>query len=213
MSRPECPGRKSFCRNSVVEGWTSASSQPKPHPIAAAHAVRAVVDQPQPLHVVHVKRRPRPQATIAPVAAQARFSPAPVASGPTLLSGPPHPPSLCETVHRGVGEPAPGLVSFPPGAAEAPSAEGPGNSVTEAAIPSISLPEPWTGGSVEGSPPGAIGSEILSPPPTPGNGEPTVGILPISPIPERSEWGLMLVGIGAVGYGLRSRRRSLWKPS
>lgn len=127
----------------------------------------------------------------------------------------PNPPSLCETVHRGVGEPAPTLVSFPPGAAKAPSAEGPGNPVTEAAIPWAGLSEPSTGGSGGGSPPGAIGSEILGPVPAPGNGEPAppVGILPISPIPEPSDWGLMLIGLGAVGHGLRSRRRRLWRPS
>jgi hypothetical protein len=206
-----------------------AHPHPKPKPkIQPAVAVHDASQAPTPIKkVVHVKRKPKPKPSFAPLvlaANQAHMSPIPVASGQSLMSRPVDPPSLCETVHRGDAI-APTPVSNPEPAVTAPDAPflnpeaaGPPTPGSEASADQTPLSEPFAsnpfgggpgggGPGGGGGPPGAIGSQALTPP---GSGEnpPPGGTTPVSPIPEPSDWALMMLGLGAIGSGLRARRRA-----
>jgi hypothetical protein len=195
--------------------------KPKIEPAVAVHDASAA----KPIKkVVHVKRKPKPKPSFAPLvlaANKAHMSPLPVASGQSLISRPADAPSLCETVHRG-DIPAPTLVSNPEPAVTAPDtpfaspqAAGPSAPSSEASNGQNPFSAPFAPGSFAGGgpsgaggPPGAIGSQALTPPGEGGTTPPT-GTVPISPIPEPSDWALMMLGLGAIGAGLRARRRGL----
>jgi hypothetical protein len=202
-----------------------ARPHPKPKPkIQPAVAIDDASDTVMPIKkVVHIKRKPHPKPNFVPLvlaANQAHMSPIPAASGRSLIGRPADPPSLCETVHR--GDPiAPLPVSNPGPAVAAPeapfmstAAAGPPTPSSEASTGQTpsgeSGPGPFAGGpgGGGGGPPGAIGNQAFTPPGDGGTTPPPAGTTPVSPIPEPSDWALMTLGLGAIGAGLRARRRT-----
>jgi hypothetical protein len=196
--------------------------KPKLQPVAVVHAASeaAPVSVKKVVNVVHVKRKPKPKPSFAPLALAAnknRMSPIPVAASQSLLSRSSAPPSLCETIHRGEPE-GPVLVSNTTPPTATPSApelpllsSGPTAPGSEASLSPNAFSEPFNSGPVGlgggGGPPGAIGSGAQNPPESGGTAPPTE-TAPVSPIPEPSDWALMMFGLGAIGYGLRVQRRA-----